>query len=212
MKKQKKTFTYKPLSLKDILKEMKQKIDLMIDLAYTAIKFGSKEIADETYNIEKRIHELTFLLNVQIIQTQAGGLKAAKKLEPVVVMGSSIDKISDALSDIARVVYLNSDISEFTQLFWDKVPEPIIKVKVNEGCEFLGMERKDVHFRSKYGVDLIAIRRNGKWLFEKNELIQEDDFLICKGAKELLMNIKFLCRDQQPITFQFEGKTSTRME
>ena len=111
MKKQKKTFTYKPLSLKDIIKEMKQKIDLMIDLAYTAIKFGSKEIADEAYTIEKRIHELTFLLNVQIIQTQAGGLKAAKKLEPVVVMGSSIDKISDALSDIARVVYLNSDIS-----------------------------------------------------------------------------------------------------
>ena len=206
MKKQKKTFTYKPLSLKDIIKEMKQKIDLMIDLAYTAIKFGSKEIADEAYTIEKRIHELTFLLNVQIIQTQAGGLKAAKKLEPVVVMGSSIDKISDALSDIARVVYLNSDISEFTQLFWDKVPEPIIKVKVNEGCEFLGMERKDVHFRSKYGVDLIAIRRNGIWLFDKNEGIQKDDFLIFKGEKELLMNIKFLCRDQQPITFQFDDE------
>ena len=206
MKKQKKTFTYKPLSLKDILREMKQKIDLMIDLAYTAIKFGSKEIADEAYMIEKRIHELNFLLNLQIIQTQAGGLKAAKKLEPIVVMGYSIDKISDALSDIARVVYLNSDISEFTQLFWDKVPEPIVKVKVNEGCELLGMERKQIHFRSKHGVDLIAIRRNGNWLFEKNERINQGDFLIIKGEKELLMKIKFLCRDQLPITFQFDDE------
>jgi len=204
MKKQKKTFTYKPISLKDILKEMKQKIDLMIDLAYTAIKFGSKEIADEAYKIEKRIHELTFLLNLQIIQTQAGGLKAAKKLEPIVVMGYSIDKISDALSDIARVVYLNSDISEFTQLFWDNVPEPIIKIRVNDGCEFIGKERREVHFRSMYGIDLIAIRREGKWLFEKSEIIQKDDFLIFKGEKELLMNMRFLCRDQQPITFQFD--------
>ena len=207
MKKQKKTFTYKPLSLKDILREMKQKIDLMIDLAYTAIKFGSKEIADEAYKIEKRIHELTFLLNLQIIQTQAGGLKAAKKLEPIVVMGYSIDKISDALSDIARVVYLNNDISEFTQLFWDKVPEPIVKVQVNEGCEFIGMERKEVHFRSKHGVDLIAIRRNEQWLFEKSERIQKGDFLIIKGEHELLMDIKSQCRDQQPITFQFFGET-----
>jgi uncharacterized protein with PhoU and TrkA domain len=205
MKKQKKTFTYKPLSLKDILKEMKQKIDLMIDLAYTAIKFGSKEIADEAYIIEKRIHELTFLLNLQIIQTQAGGLKAAKKLEPIVVMGYSIDKISDALSDIARVVYLNNDISEFTQLFWDKVPEPIVKVKINKSCEFIGKERRNIHFRSKYGVDLIAIRRNDRWLFKKDEQLHLDDFLILKGEKELLLNIKFLCRDQQPITFQFDS-------
>jgi uncharacterized protein with PhoU and TrkA domain len=71
----KKKFRYKPLSLKDILREMKQNIDLMIDLAYSAIKFGSKEIADETYKLEQRIHELTYLLTFQIIQTQAGGIQ-----------------------------------------------------------------------------------------------------------------------------------------
>ena len=103
-----KKFQYKPLSLKDILKEMKQNIDFMIDLSYSAIKFGSKDIADEASKIEKRIHELTFLLNLQIIQTHAGGVKEAKKLEPIVVMGYSIDKISDALADIAKVVYIDS--------------------------------------------------------------------------------------------------------
>ncbi|HEC38892.1 MAG TPA: hypothetical protein ENI29_11705, partial [bacterium] len=109
-------FTYKPLSLKDIIREMKQNIDLMIDLAYSAIKFGSKELADETYKLEQKIHELTFLLNFQIIQTHPGGLKEAKQLEPIIVMGYSIDKISDALSDIARVVYINNDISQLIQL------------------------------------------------------------------------------------------------
>jgi uncharacterized protein with PhoU and TrkA domain len=59
---------------------MKKKIDFMIDLAYSAIKFSSKEIADETSKIEKRIHELVFLLNLQIIQTQAGGVKEFRML------------------------------------------------------------------------------------------------------------------------------------
>jgi len=200
-----KKFQYQPISLKDILKEMKQKIDLMIDLAYSAIKFSSKEIADETSKIEKRIHELTFLLNLQIIQTQTGGFKEAKALEPIVVMGYSIDKISDALADIARVVYINSDISDFTQLFWDDVPEPIVKITVNDNCEFINMKRKDVHFRSRYGVDLIAIKRKDDWLFEKDNEIQVGDILIIKGEIEPIVELKKLTFDADDFSFQIDN-------
>lgn len=183
---------------------MKQKIDSMIDLAYSAIKFSSKEIADETSKIEKRIHELTFLLNLQIIQTQAGGVKEAKALEPIVVMGYSIDKISDALADIARVVYINSDISDFTQLFWDEVPEPIVKIIVNDNCEFIGMNRRDVHFRSKYGVDLIAIKRKEDWFFQKDNEIEVGDILIIKGEIEPIKELKKLTFDTEEISFQID--------
>ena len=176
----------------------------MIDLAYSAIKFSSKEIADETSKIEKRIHELTFLLNLQIIQTQTGGFKEAKALEPIVVMGYSIDKISDALADIARVVYINSDISDFTQLFWDDVPEPIVKITVNDACEFIGMKRKEVHFRSKYGVDLIAIKRKDNWLFEKDNEIQVEDILIIKGEIEPIKELKKLTFDTEDFSFQID--------
>jgi uncharacterized protein with PhoU and TrkA domain len=200
----KKKFKYRPISLKDILSQMKQNIDLMIDLAYSAIKFGSKEIADEVYNIEQRIHELTFLLSFQIIQTHPLGLKNAKKLEPIIVMGYSIDKISDALSDIARVIYINNDITDFTQLFWEKVPEPIIKIKINKGCNFMGKYRKDIHFRSKYGVNLIAIRRKNKWLFSKQEKVLLNDILIVKGEKTPLMQLKVECNDKEPVSFEIE--------
>jgi uncharacterized protein with PhoU and TrkA domain len=200
----KKKFKYRPLSLKDILKEMKQNIDFMIDLSYSAIKFGSKDIADEAGKIEKRIHELTFLLNLQIIQTQTGGVKEAKKLEPIVVMGYSIDKISDALADIAKVVYINSDITDFTQLFWDQVPEPIVKVSVKKDCEFIGKYRKEIHFRSNYGVDLIAIKRDDKWIFNKAQMIQENDILIIKGELEPLKQLRSLACDDETFSFQID--------
>ena len=196
-------FKYMPLSLKDIIREMKQNIDLMIDLAYSAIKFGSKELADETYKMEQRIHELTFLLNFQIIQAHPGGLKGAKQLEPIVVMGYSIDKISDALSDIARVVYINNDISYFIQLFSDisYVPEPIVKIVVNERCSLIKQVRKDIHFRSKHGVNLIAIRRKNKWFFERDEEILIGDILIVKGEIQPIIDLKELCFDQDPFSF-----------
>ncbi len=206
MPEKKRKFKYKPLSLKDILKEMKQSIDLMIDLAYSAIKFSSKEIADEASKIEKRIHELIFLLNLQIIQTQAGGFKEAKKLEPIVVMGYSIDKISDALADIARVVYINSDISEFTQLFWDEVPEPIVKITVRQGCEFIDEYRREVHFRSKHGVDLIAIRRKNNWLFNRDEKVSRDDILIVKGELEPIRELKKIAKDEEEFSFNLDNQ------
>ncbi|MBY8982409.1 MAG: hypothetical protein KGD57_05645 [Candidatus Lokiarchaeota archaeon] len=203
----KKKFKYKPISLKDILRQMKQNIDLMIDLAYSAIKFGSKELANEVYKIEQNIHELTFLLNFQIIQTQAGGFEKAKKLQPIVVMGYSIDKISDALSDIARVIFINSDIADFTQLMWDYVPEPIVKIRVHEGCDFTNQDKKDIHFRSKHGVDLIAIRRKKKWSFDKNDKVLINDILIVKGEKEPIMQLKKDCHDDDPISFDLEKGT-----
>jgi len=202
----KKKFKYRPLSLKDILREMKQNIDLMIDLAYSAIKFRSKELADEAYKIEQRIHELTFLLNTQIIQSRPRGFEEAKKLEPIFVLGSSIDKISDALSDIARVVYINTDISQFTQLFWDYVPEPIVKINVNKGCEFIGQYRKDLHFRSKHGVDLIAIKRGDNWLFSKDEKVLENDILILKGEIQPIKDVKDRCLDEEPFSFEIGDK------
>ncbi len=200
----KKHFKYKPLSLKDILREMKKNIDLMIDLAYSAIKFGDKELADEAYKIEGRIHELTFLLNLQIIMTQPGGYKNAKELEPIVVMGYCIDKISDALSDIARVVYVNSDIYQFTQLFWDSVPEPIVKITVKPNSEFIGKYRKDIHFRSLHGVDLIAIRRGSKWIFDTKQKILKNDILIVKGEISPIRELKKACMDDEPFSFDLE--------
>jgi uncharacterized protein with PhoU and TrkA domain len=208
MTKLSKKFKYKPLSLKDIIREMKQSIDLMIDLAYSAIKFGIKELADETYKMEQRVHELTFLLNFQIIQAHPIGLDEAKELEPIVVMGYAIDKISDALSDIARVVYINTDISYFSQLFSDisYVPEPIVKITVNKGCEFIGQNRKEIHFRSKHGVDLIAIRRGDKWLFEKDEKVLIDDILIVKGEIQPIIDLKKISMDLEPFSFDIEEK------
>lgn len=206
MTKRSKKFKYKPLSLKEIIREMKKNIDLMVDLAYSAIKFGSKELADETYKMEQRIHELTFLLNFQIIQAHPRGLDGAKKLEPIVVMGYSIDKISDALSDIARVVYINKDIPYLIQLISDisYVPEPIVKIVVNKGCTFISQYRKEVHFRSKHGVDLIAIRRGDKWLFEKDEKVLTGDILIVKGEIQTIIDLKAICKDQELFSFDIE--------
>ncbi|RLF78739.1 potassium channel protein, partial [Thermococci archaeon] len=48
-------FEYQPKSVKEIFIEMKNIVELMVDLAYTAILFGDKEIAEEVLDLEERM-------------------------------------------------------------------------------------------------------------------------------------------------------------
>ncbi|MHA1329141.1 MAG: potassium channel family protein [Promethearchaeota archaeon] len=119
-------------------------------------------------------------------------------------MSRKLRNLNPSLADIAQVVNINSDITQFTTLFWDYVPEPIVKVTVNKGCDFIGQSRADVHFRSKHGVDLIAILRNNKFIFRKNEKILDGDVLIVKGEKEPLRELKVKCCDSEKFSFDLE--------
>ncbi|MHA1822559.1 MAG: TrkA C-terminal domain-containing protein, partial [Promethearchaeota archaeon] len=81
---------------------------------------------------------------------------------------------------------------------------PIVKITVNENCEFIGLTRLDIHFRSKHGVDLIAIKRGDNCLFKKNVKIQKGDFLIIKGELEPIKALKSLAGDFEEISFKFD--------
>ena len=55
---------YKPVSVRDLLVEMKDLSELMIDLAYSAALFHSKELAEEVLELEKRVDTLTYILDM----------------------------------------------------------------------------------------------------------------------------------------------------
>lgn len=205
-----KKFKYKPISLKDILIEMKENLDLMIDLAYSAIRFQSKEIADEVVKIEQRIHDLVFLIDVQAMMA-APGLQGAKSIEPIIRTGYAVDKMSDALADIAKVTYINDDIWVFTQYMWGFIPEPIIKVIVSPESEIAGQLVREINFRPNYGVDLIAIRREKRWIYNPSpyERVVGKDRIIVRGDLQNLLHIKKDAGDSYSVSFKFEGEEKT---
>jgi uncharacterized protein with PhoU and TrkA domain len=87
--------------------------------------------------------------------------------------------------------------------------EPIVKITINENCDFINKFRKEIHFRSQYGVDLIVIRRNEKWLFEKDVKIQKGDILIVKGEKQPIMELKEKACDLDKISFNLDPLEET---
>lgn len=53
------------VSIKDILIEMKNLSELMVDLAYSAVLFNSKDAANEVLKLENKVNSLNYEIRKQ---------------------------------------------------------------------------------------------------------------------------------------------------
>jgi len=96
-------FEYQPKSVKEIFIEMKNIVELMVDLAYTSILFGDKEIAEEVLDLEERMDLLNYHLMTHAVLA-ARNPKEAEQITSVLQMANSIEDISNAAGDLAKMV------------------------------------------------------------------------------------------------------------
>ncbi|MEA2089971.1 MAG: TrkA C-terminal domain-containing protein [Thermoproteota archaeon] len=174
---------YEPVSVRDLLVEMKDLSELMIDLAYSAALFDSEELAEEVLELESRVDALIYLLNMNAMLA-ARDAEDAEALVGVSVVASAADKISDAAADIAIIVLKKIGVHPIIREAFKKVEERLTRVKVNPKSILAGKKLGELELAAKLGVDVIAIRRAKKWLInpENDEKIEADDVLITRGA------------------------------
>lgn len=174
---------YKPVSVQELLTEMKDTSELMIDLAYSAALFHSKELAEEVLELESYIDTLVYLLNMNAMLA-ARDAEDAEALVSVTVVANATDKISDAAADMATIVLRNIGIHPLIREAFQKVEEHLTRVKVKSNSFFVDKTVGELKLAPRIGVDVIAIRRGKKWILdpEEDEVIREGDVLIARGA------------------------------
>ena len=174
---------YKPVSIRELLTEMKDISELMIDLAYSAALFHSKELAEEVLELESYIDNLVYLLNMHAMLA-ARDAEDAEALLSVTVVANAADKISDAAADMAAIVLKDIGVHPLIRKAFQKVEEHLTRVKVEPNSFFVDKTVGELKLAPTIGVDIIAIRRGKKWIIdpEDEEVIREGDVLIARGA------------------------------
>jgi len=182
---------YKPVGVRDLLIEMKDLSELMIDLAYSAALFDSPALAEEVMEMESHIDTLTYLLNMNVM-IAARDAEDAESLVGVTKVARATDKISDAAADIATIVLQGIGIHPIIREAFGKVEERLTRVKVKPKSILAGKQLEELELAAKMGVDIIAIRRNKKWIIdpEEKETIQGGDVLIIRGAPQGIEEIE----------------------
>jgi len=189
---------YKPVPAREILLEMKNLSELMIDLAYSAALFNDNELAEDVLELEKRVDTLAYHLEI-IIMIAARDAKDAEALTSVSTVASAADKISDAAADIAAIVTQKIGVHPIVSEIFEKVEERLVKVQVHETSVLVGKQLSELKLAPRIGVDIIAIRRNKDWTLnpKKTEQIQNNDFLIARGAPQGIKEFRELAEGKQ---------------
>ena len=174
---------YKPIPVSELLLELKNLSELMIDLAYSAALFNDKELAEDVLELEVRIDNLTYLLDMEIM-IAARDAKDAETLIGVSTVAAAADKISDAAADIAGIVTRNIGIHPIIGEIFEKVEERLMKATIKKDSILISKNILELDLAARMGIDIIAIRRNRDWILDpvETELIFLGDILITRGA------------------------------
>jgi uncharacterized protein with PhoU and TrkA domain len=168
---------------KKILK-MKDTSELMIDLAYSALLYNNKQIAQEVYYLEDIIDDL-----YQKIQNSA--VKNTAKDNPnialtMIRLATSIEMIADSARGIADVVLRDIEPHPIVKMSIRESDVIISTAEVQKGSTMANCTLGGIRLASETGMWVIAVRREKEWIFgpDENTEILPGDILIARGPNE----------------------------
>lgn len=180
-------------SIKDILIDMKNMSELMVDLAYSAVLFNSKDAAEEVLKLENRVNSLNYEIKTQSLLA-ARSKDDAERLTALLEIAEAAESIANAAEDLADIVIKGIKPHPVFKRVMEESDEMITGVKVKSSSELCNKSLGELLLDNRTGMRVIAIRRYDSWIYgpNKHTVMLEDDVLLAKGTEtgsEILIQI-----------------------
>ena len=175
---------YEPVSVKDLLVEMKDTAELLIDLAYSAVLHRNDELATEVLRLEQKMDVLEIRAQMSLLMA-ARSPSDAEALAPVLSIVTATDQISDAAGDIAKIVLEDIGLPEAMRAALPEAVETLVRGVVDEGSAYTDRTLGEIDLESETGVRVIALRRGDDWLLNPgpNTEIRGEDIAFLRGPE-----------------------------
>jgi len=173
---------YEPMSVKELLVEMKDTSELLIDLAYSAVLHGNEELASEVLALEEKMDVLQMRARMSLMMA-ARNPDEVEALAPVLGLTAGADRISDAAGDIAKIVLGDIGLPEAMRAALPEAIEMLVRGTVAPDSPFADRTLLDINLESETGVRVIAIHRGDDWIFNPgpDTTIRTADRLLLRG-------------------------------
>ncbi|MGH3441550.1 MAG: potassium channel family protein [Nitriliruptorales bacterium] len=172
-------------SVKELLVHAKDAAELMVDLAYAAVFFADRSLAQEVLKLESELDDALEELRL-VCMLAARSPEDAEGLADVIALALAMERIAGAAEDIARVELRHIGVPPELREDLRHAAEVTASVTAGEGSELVGATLREVALPSRTGMWLIAIRREGTYVFGPGgeDVIQLGDLLILQGPEE----------------------------
>ena len=181
---------YEPVSVKDVLVEMKDTAELLIDLSYSAVLHRNTDLAQEVLKLEQRMDVLELRARMSLMMAVRKP-DDAEELAPVLGIVAATDSISDAAGDIAKIVLEDIRLPEAMRAALPEAVETLVRGVVTSESSYAGRTLQDIDLESITGVRAIALRRGDEWILNPGPetRIEPDDVALLRGPEPAIDDV-----------------------
>ena len=163
------------------LVELKDTSEMMMDLAYSAVLFNNRHLAEEVMMLEDKMDSLHTQFELLVLSSR-GEPEEARGLLGLIRIGVVTERIADAAAEIAEVVLRSEETHPVLRMVIEDADETVDRVTVAEDSPVVGKTLKEARIPQETGMWVLAIRRGDQWMRPKSStLLQAGDVLIASG-------------------------------
>lgn len=171
-------------NVKILMEELKNTSELMLDLAYSSVLFENKEIAEEVISLYKNVENLEEEIYMHLFAASRG--RKVERFIGIIDVVSCAKTVATAAKNLSESVIQGKKLYGVIKEALKESEESIIKLVVEEDSYLANKKISETKIRTDTGVNIIAIKRGEKWIFDpnKNTVIFPNDTLIGAGILE----------------------------
>jgi len=173
-------------SVEDIVLEIKDKSELMIDLAYSSLLYDNETIAKEVYDLEDVIDVLYQNLQKQTLESVENKKLKINDALTVLRLADAGEQIADAAQEIADVELRDVELHPILKMSIRESDVVFTRVKVEPGSILAGKTFGELKLGSETGMYVRAMRHGNHWRYgpDKNTRIDAEDVLFARGPED----------------------------
>jgi len=176
----------KQKSVEEIVLEIKDKSELMVDLAYSSLLYDNKNIAKEVYDLEDLVDVLYQTLQKKTLEKLSNKKLSVTDSLALLRLASAGEQIADAAQEIADVELRDVELHPILKISIRESDQVFTRVKVKPNSILCDKTLGELKLASETGMMVIAMRHGDKWLYGPNKRtkIDADDTLFAKGPED----------------------------
>lgn len=169
----------------DIVVEMKNKSELSVGLAYSAVLFYNKDLANEVEILEEEMDQMKYELQHWVLES-ARHVEDVDILRGLLHLANASEFISDAAYEIADIVLRDIELHPIFMMAVRESDEVMTKIDVADCSPIVNMTLGELKLETETGMHVMAIKRGSRWIYRPGSRtkIKSDDILIARGSHE----------------------------
>lgn len=167
----------------DLIVEMKNMSELAVGLAYSAMLFYNKDIAEEVRYIEDKMDGMKYELQHWVLES-AKHIDEVDQLRGLLHLANASEAISDAAYDIADVVLRDIELHPIMAIAVRESDEVVTKREILSGSAVAEKSLGELKLETETGMHIMAVKRKDRWVYSPGArtVLYAGDILIARGT------------------------------